>query len=239
MSLYRDEAVVLRTWKLGEADRIISMHTRNFGKIRGVAKGMRRTRSKFGARLEPAGLVSVQLYRGRGELETITQAVTVNRFVNLRSNASRFAQASAMLEAVELVAQEREPDPDRFTLLTKALATLDDNTHPLVLAGFFLKLLAHEGVGLALDECVSCGSEEELCSMDPMAGGVLCRSCRRGRTVSGETLTLMRQMLNGGLGEALQRNTDASTTAVSTLAIDAVEQHLERKLKSVAVLRSV
>jgi len=83
MSLYRDEAVVLRTWKLGEADRIVNLHTLAHGKVRAVARGVRRTRSKFGARLEPACHVAVQLYRGRSELHTLTQAETIDRFASL------------------------------------------------------------------------------------------------------------------------------------------------------------
>ena len=98
MSLYRDEAVVLRAWKLGEADRIISMHTLDNGKVRGVAKGVRRTRSKFGSRLEPLSHVSIQLYRGRGDLDTITQVETIDRFLSLRTDPDRFARAEAMLE---------------------------------------------------------------------------------------------------------------------------------------------
>ena len=130
MSLYRDEAVVLRTWKLGEADRIVSLHTRVFGKVRGVAKGARRTRSKFGARLEPAGHVEVQLYRGRGGLDTVTQAETISRFTNLRSDPGVFARASAMLEAVDHISPEREPDGYRHVMLERALATLDREGSP-------------------------------------------------------------------------------------------------------------
>ena len=91
MALYRDHAVVLRTWKLGEADRIVSLHTHDHGKVRGVAKGVRRTKSKFGARLEPLSHVTIQLYRGKGDLDTITQVETVDRFVSLRSDPDRFA----------------------------------------------------------------------------------------------------------------------------------------------------
>ncbi|MEC7404839.1 MAG: DNA repair protein RecO, partial [Actinomycetota bacterium] len=93
MALYRDHAVVLRTWKLGEADRIVSLHTHDHGKVRGVAKGVRRTKSKFGARLEPLSHVTIQLYRGKGDLDTITQVETVDRFVSLRSDPDRFARA--------------------------------------------------------------------------------------------------------------------------------------------------
>ena len=102
MALYRDHAVVLRTWKLGEADRIVSLHTHDHGKVRGVAKGVRRTKSKFGARLEPLSHVTIQLYRGKGDLDTITQVENVDRFVSLRSDPDRFARAQALLEAVRI-----------------------------------------------------------------------------------------------------------------------------------------
>ena len=135
MSLYRDEAVVLRTWKLGEADRIVGLHTRRHGKVRGVAKGVRRTRSKFGARLEPMSHVAVQLHRGRSELETVTQVETIDRFTGLRSDPVRFARGSALLEAVDRIAPDREPDPDRHQMLVGALAAADRDDSPLLIWG--------------------------------------------------------------------------------------------------------
>ncbi len=236
MSLYRDEAVVLRTWKLGEADRIVSLHTRTFGKVRGVAKGIRRTKSKFGARLEPAALVSVQLYRGRGDLDTVTQAATIQRFTRLRDDPERFARASAMLEAVDSVSPEREPDNERFTMLARALLTVNQNANPLVLAGFFLKLLAHEGVGLEVDGCVGCGADTQIDFVDTRQGGVFCRQCRRGRPLSQEALTLMRMMLGGALGQALHRPIDTAGQEVHAVAVDAMQAHLERRLRSISVM---
>jgi DNA repair protein RecO (recombination protein O) len=236
MSLYRDVAIVLRSWKLGEADRIVSLHTRDHGKVRGVAKGVRRTRSKFGARLEPTSHIAIQLYRGRGELDTITQVETIDRFVKLRSDPARFARASALLEAVDQVAQDRQPDRSRHVMLTKALLTLDQEMSPLVVSGFFLKLLAHEGVQPELDRCVSCGLTEALEAIDFVEGGVLCRSCRRGRPISTEALTMLRQMLGGELGAVLARPTSDFTVEVESLATEALESHLERRLRSVAVL---
>jgi DNA repair protein RecO (recombination protein O) len=236
MSLYRDEAVVLRSWKLGEADRIVSLHTRGHGKVRGVAKGVRRTRSKFGARLEPTCHIAVQLYRGRGELDTITQVETINRFPSLRSDPGRFVRASALLEVTDQLAQDREPDVGRHVMLTRALATLDRQDSPLVVSGFFLKLLAHEGLQPELDLCVSCGASEPIEAIDFVEGGVLCRSCRRGRPVSEAALRLMRLMLGGGLGEALQEPASETTAEVESLATEAMESHLERRLRSITVL---
>lgn len=236
MSLYRDQAVVLRAWKLGEADRIISLHTLDNGKVRGVARGVRRTKSKFGARLEPLSHVAIQLYRGRGDLDTITQVETIDRFANLRLDPDRFARAEAMLECVEQVAQEREPDPRLHVMLVRALATLNDNDSPLVVASFFLKVLAHEGLQPQLDECVSCGATEYLEAIELNEGGVLCRSCRRGRSISGGALEILRRILGGGLAGVLADPVGPATGEVDVLATAMMEHHLERRLRSVAVL---
>src|SRR3954471_12439238 len=109
MSLYRDEAVVLRTYKLGEADRIVVLFTRNRGKVRAVAKGVRKTSSRFGARLEPTSHVALQLYEGR-ELDTITQAESIESFRGLRDDLERITRSASILEAVEQMTQEREPN---------------------------------------------------------------------------------------------------------------------------------
>lgn len=236
MSLYRDRAVVLRSWKLGEADRIISLHTHDHGKVRGVAKGVRRTRSKFGARLEPLSHVAVQLYRGRGDLDTITQVETVDRFASLRSDADRFARAEAMLEAVDQVAQDREPDRALHVMLVRALRTLDERDSPLVVAAFFLKLLAHEGLQPQLGDCIECGAEEQIEAFDLDDGGVRCRSCRRGRPLSPEALGLLRRILGGGLAGVLSEPVGPATGEVDQLATVLLEHHLERRLRSVAVL---
>ncbi len=236
MSLYRDQAVVLRAWKLGEADRIISLHTLDHGKVRGVAKGIRRTKSKFGSRLEPLSHVSIQLYRGRGDLDTITQVETIDQFPSLRSDPDRFARAEAMLEAVDQVAQDREPDRALHVMLVRALGTLAKDDSPLVVAAFFLKLLAHEGLQPQLDECVSCGAVERLEAIDLADGGVLCHDCRRGRPISVDALSVLRRILGGGLAGVLAEPVSPATGEVDLLATALLEHHLERRLRSVAVL---
>jgi DNA repair protein RecO (recombination protein O) len=236
MALYRDQAVVLRSWKLGEADRIISLHTHAHGKVRGVAKGVRRTKSKFGARLEPLSHVSIQLYRGRGDLDTITQVETVDRFVSLREDSDRFARAEAMLEAVDQVAQDREPDGELHIMLVRALRTLNQRDSALVVAAFFLKLLAHEGVRPELDVCVDCGSAGPFAAFDFDDGGVRCHDCRRGRPISDDAIHVMRRVLGGGLASVLDEPVGPATGEVDMLATALLEYHLERRLKSVAVL---
>lgn len=239
MSLYRDQAVVLRSWKLGEADRIVSLHTYDHGKVRGVAKGIRRTRSKFGARLEPLSHVSVQLYAGRGDLDTITQVETISRFVALRGDPQRFARAEALLEAVEGVAQDREPDRALHVMLVKALKTLAERDSGLVVAAFFLKLLAHEGLAPQLDACCGCGAQSEFVALDLADGGVRCRQCRSGRPVSAEAVAVMRGILSGGLGRLLaeeQTPRSGTSSEVEEVATALLEHHIERRLRSIAVL---
>ena len=239
MKLYRDHAVVLRSWKLGEADRIISLHTHDHGKVRGVAKGVRRTKSKFGARLEPLSHVSIQLYRGRGELDIVCQVETVDRFVSMRTSPDRLARAEAMLEAVDQVAQDREPDPELHVMLVRALRTMEQNDSALVIAAFFLKLLAHEGVQPQLDRCVSCGGVETLEAIGLVDGGVLCHSCRRGRPISAGALDLLRRILGGGLAGALSEPVGPATAEVDLLAVALMENHIERRLRSVVVMGQI
>ena len=121
--LYRDEGVVLRAIKLGEADRIVTIFTQGHGKIRAVAKGIRKTTSKFGARLEPTSRVALQCYKGR-DLDIVTQAETLESNRVLREEYALLTHAVPMLEAVDQVAQDREPNPALYRMLTGALRAL-------------------------------------------------------------------------------------------------------------------
>lgn len=235
MTLYRDHGIVLRTHKLGEADRIVALYTANHGKVRAVAKGVRKTKSKFGARLEPTSHVAAQFYEGRN-LDIVTQVETVDQFRTLREDLDRFARASAMLEAVDQVSEDAPPSAPLYQLLLRGLRTLSAHSSTLVVAGFFWKLLALEGLRPVVDRCVSCGAEGDLVSFDLNEGGVLCRSCRRGTAVSPEALALMQQILGGRLGEALDAPDSAATHEVEVLATRALEHHLERRLRSFGVL---
>ncbi|MFN8039128.1 MAG: DNA repair protein RecO [Acidimicrobiales bacterium] len=235
MSLYRDEGVVLRTWKLGEADRIVVVLTRGHGKVRAVAKGVRKTRSKFGARLEPTSHAALQLYEGR-ELDVITQAESIDHFRAIRDDLDRLTKAVAMLEAVDQLAQEREVNPRLYQMLLGALRSLAAADSALVVPGFFLKLLALEGYRPVVDDCVACGATEDLVAFDLDSGGVLCRGCRRGQAVSPDALDLLQQILGGGLAGALRQPASPATHEVDQLATRSLEHHLERRLRSVAVL---
>jgi DNA repair protein RecO (recombination protein O) len=228
---YRDRAVVLRTIPLGEADRIVTLMTENHGRVRAVAKGIRRTTSKFGSRLEPTTHVSLQLYLGR-ELDTITQAETIAHLSNVRDDLHRFSRANVMLETVDQVALEREPNNSLYRMLVGALAELDRDDAPLVLAGFLLKLLALEGFQPQLDECVACGSMSNLVAFDVDDGGLRCSDDRRGIAVDHEAIFLMRQMLGGELASALREPASAATAEAEAVAVGLVEHHIERRLRA-------
>lgn len=231
MALYRDSGIVLRSWKLGEADRIVSVFTREHGKVRAVAKGVRKSGSRFGARLEPACCVAVQLYRGKGELDTITQVELISRPA-LRDDIERFWRASAMLEAVDHATLDRDPNPELHDMLARALVALVERGGPLVAPAFFLKLLALEGLEPVLDSCVACGAAEPLVAFDLRGGGTQCPSCRTGVSLSADALALLRQILGGQLARALEVKPSGSTHEVDTLATRLIENHLERRLRS-------
>ncbi len=238
MSLYRDRGVVLRTYKLGEADRIVVLVTSGHGKVRAVAKGVRRTKSRFGGRLEPLNHVDLLLYEGR-ELDIVTQAEMIEPWRPLHEDLNRLAQGMAMAEATEQVAQEREPSGPLYQMLVGALRTLADRSGPLVVAAFYWKLLALDGAGPVLTSCASCGSSPPaapLVAFDIAEGGALCRLCRRGQSLSPASLELLGWILGGQLGRALEMPASAITGEVANLATISVERHLERRLRSLHTL---
>jgi DNA repair protein RecO (recombination protein O) len=236
MALYRDHGIILRTHKLGEADRIISFVTRDHGKVRAVAKGVRKSGSRFGARLEPTNHVALQLYEGRGDLDTVTQVETVDRFPELRGDYDRFGHAAVLLEAVDQFSREREPDTRLYQMLLGGLRTLAADDGPLVVAAFLWKLLAYEGFSPVVDVCARCGTDVGLVAFELAEGGALCRACRRGTKVSPEALDVLAMVLGGRLNEALALPPSSTTVEVDHLATLSLEHAVERRLRSVAVL---
>ncbi len=235
MGLYRDEGIVLRTHKLGESDRIVSLLTRHHGKVRAVAKGVRKTKSRFGARLEPLTHLQLLFYEGR-ELDIVTQAETVDPFRAIRDDLDRLTRGVSMLEAADQLGLEGEANEPLFRMLLGALTALAHHSGPLVVPGFYLKVLALEGFRPMVDACVECGEEEELVSFDLESGGVRCRSHRRGQAVSAEAMGLLRDILGGRLSSALNEGASSATVEVDHIAVRAMEHHLERRLRSIAVL---
>src|SRR4051794_35794983 len=237
MALYRERGVVLRTIKLGEADRIITIATEGRGKGRAVAKGVRKTKSRFGARLEPLTHLSLQLYETRGDLDIVTQVETIESFRAVREVLDRLTQASALLEAIDHVVQEGEENPRLLQMLLGALRTLEAGPAPLVVPAFFWKLLAQEGFHPLLDECASCGGDGEVVAFDLEIGGVLCRTCAHGAPrLTPAGLALLRRILGGDLVSVLAEPATSAGFEVENLATRALEAHVERRMRSMHVL---
>ncbi|HWC11107.1 MAG TPA: DNA repair protein RecO [Acidimicrobiales bacterium] len=238
MGLYRDQGVVLRTIRLGEADRIVTVLTRGRGKVRAVAKGVRKTKSRFGGRLEPLSHVALLLYEGR-ELDVVTQVEALEQFRSVREDLDRLAKGHALLEAADQVAQEHQANVALYTMLVGALRALAAHDSPLLVPAFFLKVLASEGAHPLLDVCAGCGGREPGVAFDLHEGGVLCAACA-GRlaalAVSRAALDLVRRVLTGDLIGALNTPAGPATAEVDRLATRAMEHHLERRLRSVTVL---
>lgn len=229
--LYKDEAVVLRGMRLGEADRIVTFFGRAGGKIRGVAKGVRKTKSRFGGRMEPFSHVSLVLWRGRSGLDTVTQVEVINPFRAVREDLERFAIGEVMLEAIDRLIQERERSPRTFTLLVDSLNALAhaDGSPGLILTAFLIRLSGLAGFAPSLRRCAECGEAPGWFS--PGQGGAVCSRCRApdAEEASPSLMALMHDLAT----EGAWMNVDSKTAAAAlSTARYYTEYHLERRLRS-------
>src|SRR5215210_1196358 len=182
---YKTEAVVLRSLRLGEADRVLHLYTLDRGRVGAVAKGVRRTKSRFGARLEPLSHVEALLHQSGGELHTVTGVDLVHSHRTAREDSARLGVGLVGLEAMLRLFPEQEANARAFEALTRFLDLLDGvevrdgrpALDPLVLA-FQLKLLWLSGYLPHLTSCADCGAESGLVGYSPRAGGAVCGNCR-------------------------------------------------------------
>ncbi|HEX6346703.1 DNA repair protein RecO [Umezawaea sp.] len=239
-NLYRDTGIVLRVQKLGEADRIITLLTQKHGKVRAVAKGVRRTSSRFGARLEPFGHVDVQFYPGRS-LDVVTQVETLDAFhVSLVGDYSRYTAACAVLETADrLTAEEGEPALRLYLLVTGALRALasGDRDGSLVLDAFLMRAMSIAGWAPAVDECARCGEPGPHRAFNVQAGGVVCGNCRPAgsATPSAETLRLLVALLHGEWDVVDALPVGARRDASGLVAAH-LQWHMERQLRSLPLV---
>ncbi len=237
MPLYRDDAIVLRTHKLAEADRIVTMLTRTRGKVRAVGRGVRRTKSRFGARLEPGMRVDIQCYEGRN-LDTVTQAETLDTWGDvIARDYTSWTAAHAVLETCDRLTEEHEPSVQQFHLLAGALASLAEGAHEpgLVLDAYLLRALAVAGWAPSFVDCARCGDPGPHRAFNIAAGGSVCRVCRPPGSAAPapETLELLAALLTGdwavadGSGLRYRREGSGLTAAF-------LQWHLERQLRSLS-----
>lgn len=217
---------MLRSMRYGEADRIMHLYTPDRGRISAIAKGARRTRSRFGARLEPFFRLQINLHEGRSELLTVTGAQTVSAHSRLRTDARALDCAARACDAVGRLFETSEPHPAVFNLLTRKLSLLNERpasaTHAATLA-FRLKLMLAAGLSPQLGACASCGEGEHLVGFSPAGGGVVCVACQASSfPLSQEAYRFMIT----SLGQPLTEAPDASATALSQVE-RAISQTLE------------
>lgn len=238
MPVYRDEGVVLRTQRLGEADRIVTLLTKEHGRVRAVAKGVRRTSSKFGARLEPFMVVDLQLFAGRN-LDTVTQAVTLASYgAEIVADYDAFTAASAIVEAAERIA-EAEVQRSLYLLCIGALRALSRAEHEprLVLDSYLLRALSVAGWAPSFDDCARCGEAGPHDRVSMPLGGAVCRSCAPpgAIAVSADAMAHLDGLLRGDwalLDAAPGTVRDRASGVVAAYA----QYHLERSLRSLHVI---
>jgi DNA repair protein RecO (recombination protein O) len=231
---WSDEAIVLGSRKSNESNRVVFLLTREHGRVAAAANGVRKTKSRIGARLEPMNHVEVLVKPGRS-LAVIDEVRLVSVHHRLHADLARMSQGMAMLEAVDKITPDHEPVPQIFELLRRALATLDEQKSPLMLAAFYLKLLAVEGSAPQLGSCVACGASQDLVGFDIGQGGTLCGSCRMGAAFSGQALEVLRMILGGNLRAALELGESPAVHEAHQMVMNMMEAHLERRIRSLGV----
>ena len=234
MPLYRDEAVVLRTYKLGEADRIVTMLSRNHGKIRAVAKGVRRTASKFGSRLEPCMVVDVQLYEGRS-LDIVTQAESIGAYgAQISTDYSAYTAASAMVETADKVTDD-SGSLQQYLLLIGALRSLARREHAssLTLDSYLLRSLSIAGWAPSFVDCAVTGAPGPHSTFVVHLGGVVADSVAPpgAPRLSPATISLLAALLAGDWASADASDANARNQASGIVAAY-TQFHLERSLRS-------
>jgi DNA repair protein RecO (recombination protein O) len=211
----RTDAIVLRSIRYGEADRVLHLYTPGYGRLGAIAKGARRARSRFGARLEPFFHVRVILHQGRSDLHTVTSVDTIAAHAALRDHAATLDAAARACDAVSRLFETPDPHPEVFRLLANELALLDGDAgqaRPANGLAFRLKLLLAAGILPQLGSCADCGDSEHLQGFSAAAGGVVCNSCEAAAfPLSQES----HSFLVAALGRPLAEAPDASEVALA------------------------
>lgn len=240
MPTYRDEVVILRTHKLGEADRILTMLSRRHGKIRAVAKGVRRTSSRFGARLEPFMVADVQLYAGRN-LDIVQQAESLGSYgADIAGDYDRFTAASAMVETADRL-NEAEATPQQYLLLVGGLRSLSRGEHEArsTLDSYLLRAMALSGWAPSLGECARCGAPAPHQTFVAQMGGMVCRDCAPTGSprVDPDTVVVLGALMSGDWPSVDAADQRASSRASGMIAAYA-QWHLERGIRSLAQMET-
>jgi DNA repair protein RecO (recombination protein O) len=233
--LYRDRGIILRSIRLGETDRIITFFGEQSGKVRAVAKGVRKSSSKFGGKLEPLSEVALQLHRGR-DLDVVTQVETIQSHRALREDLDLLTRAAIMLESVDRLSIDRTPDGALAQLISKALIALEESGSLYTSTAFVLKALSLAGAAPSLDSCVRCGALiDGSAGYDESHGGLSCDNCRGGSLqLDSASVAVARAMVSGGLAQVLAMPLDHHILGqLDAFSTRAIEMHCETRFRSV------
>lgn len=236
---FKTEAVVLRSIRYGEADRILHLYSAAKGRIGAIAKGARRPKSRFGGRLEPFFRLDLMLHEGRGELLTVSSATTVEGYSHLRSSGPALTAGARACDAVLRLLDTPEPNPHAYNLLCRYLGILDDPSLPdaaglPVALSFRLKLALTAGFAPELSSCARCGEAEHLAAFSGAAGGVVCASCEGGAFgLSEEAHRFMVDALAKPLAEAPPAE-ELALRQVERAISETLEHHAHVRLRPAA-----
>jgi DNA repair protein RecO (recombination protein O) len=230
----KTEAIVLRSIRYGEADRILHLYTRQHGRLGTIAKGVRRSRSRFGARLEPFFHVRAVLHEGRGDLLTVTSVDTIATHGALRDHIETLDAAARACDAVGRLFETTEPHPEVFALLANELSLLSaDVRHATSANGlaFRMKLLLAAGIVPQLSACAACGESDHLRGFSAAAGGVVCNSCEAvAFPLDEESYRFLVQSLGRALADAPCASERALRQAERAIA-ETAEHHAHVRLR--------
>jgi DNA repair protein RecO (recombination protein O) len=234
---FKTEAIVLRSIRYGEADRVLHLYTPDRGRVGAVAKGVRRVKSRLGGRLEPLSRVRLVMHEGRGELCTVSQADSVDAHPALRERRTSLERATQACEAVLRLLDSTEPNRPAYNLLCHELALLDASAEAAGRAqalAFRVKLLLAAGFAPELASCAACGEAEHLGAFSPSAGGVVCGGCEAGSFPLGEEA---HRFLVGALARPLSEAPEAPAAALSQAdraIAETAEYHAHVRMRRVA-----
>ncbi|MEA2397941.1 MAG: repair protein RecO [Thermoleophilaceae bacterium] len=234
---FRTEAIVLRSIRYGEADRVLHLYSRERGRLGAIAKGVRRVKSRFGGRLEPFFRVDLIAHEGRGELCTVTSVETVDAHPSLRERGDALDRATQACDAVLRLLDSQEPNRAAYNLLSRELQLLDRQPEAATRAqalAFRAKLLLAAGFAPELSACASCGEREHLGAFSASAGGVVCPGCEAGSfPLDAETHSFLVDALGRPLAEFPRASERALGQADRAIA-ETMEYHAHVRLRRVA-----
>jgi len=235
----KTEAVVLRSIRYGEADRILHLYSKTRGRIGAIAKGARKPKSRFGGRLEPFFRLDLLLHEGRSDLLTVTSVSTLDGYPRLRSSGPALNAGARACDAVLRLLDSAEPNPHAYNLLCRYLAILDDSAQERAASletalAFRLKLALAAGFAPELATCAHCGESEHLSGFSGAAGGVVCPSCEAGSfPLSEEAHSFMVAAIGSPLAEAPQAE-ERALRQVERAVGETLEHHAHVQLRSAA-----